>query len=352
MSEVDRRNFLKGAGLATAAAAAPTQGMAAIARPPKEMPPQAVGMLYDSTLCIGCKACMSACKTANNMPPKFPPICGAGTRIPGTPRTICPATRSTSSRSIATARRSTRTTRSTASPSSSGIACIASTRPASRSARSARCARTRRPASSPTTPTPASAAATASTAARSACRNSTSTIPSRKIAKCQFCSHLQKEGKIPACCDVCPTGASLFGSVKDLDKEIERRQRRAGRARPTRSRAASSATIARPTSAAHSTYVKEVYGDTRRGGTQVRYLAGVPFDKLGLPNVGPQSPRLARRRHAGHALPLADRAGRRLRGVCVPRPSQRADKNRRRRRAEVLKGVDRERRHASAKEAW
>ena len=47
--------------------------------------------------------------------------------------------------------------------------------------------------------------------------------PLGKIAKCQFCSHLQKEGKIPACCDVCPTGASLFGSVKDLDKEIERR---------------------------------------------------------------------------------------------------------------------------------
>lgn len=72
MSEVDRRDFLKGAGFATAVAAVPTQACAAIPRPPKEMPTEAVGMLYDSTLCIGCKACMSACKVANHMPPDIP----------------------------------------------------------------------------------------------------------------------------------------------------------------------------------------------------------------------------------------------------------------------------------------
>ena len=35
------------------------------------MPPEALGLLYDSTLCIGCKACMAACKEANGMPPEF-----------------------------------------------------------------------------------------------------------------------------------------------------------------------------------------------------------------------------------------------------------------------------------------
>ncbi len=29
-------------------------------------------MLYDSTLCIGCKACVAACKAANDMPPDIP----------------------------------------------------------------------------------------------------------------------------------------------------------------------------------------------------------------------------------------------------------------------------------------
>lgn len=66
---IQRRDFLKGAvaagtGAALAAAPAPAEA----AREPKPMPPQAVGMLYDSTLCVGCKACVSACKQANNLP--------------------------------------------------------------------------------------------------------------------------------------------------------------------------------------------------------------------------------------------------------------------------------------------
>ena len=30
-------------------------------------------------------------------------------------------------------------------------------------------------------------------------------------------------------------------------------------------------------------YVEQVYGEKELGGTQVRYLSGVPFDKFGLP---------------------------------------------------------------------
>ena len=103
--------------------------------------------------------------------------------------------------------------------------------------------------------------------------------PFGKIAKCQFCSHLQKQGKIPACCDVCPTGASLFGTVKELEQEIERRlaaapgsayavPARQARRRSSAQRGDDSA----PTS-------KAVYGEHEAGGTQVRYLAGVPFPK-------------------------------------------------------------------------
>ena len=44
-----------------------------------------------------------------------------------------------------------------------------------------------------------------------------------KIAKCQFCRHLQAKGGMPACADVCPTGATLFGLVKDLEQEATRR---------------------------------------------------------------------------------------------------------------------------------
>ena len=136
--------------------------------------------------------------------------------------------------------------------------------------------------------------------------------PLGKIAKCQFCIHLQKKGQLPACCDVCPTGASLFGPVKELEKEIERRLTAAPgtphefpRGKIGENRPPNAATIPH--------YVKGVYGEHEAGGTQVRYLAGIPFPKLGLPTVWAAVPRLARRRHAAHALSLADRAGRRLR---------------------------------------
>ena len=61
-----RRDFLKaslGGGAALLGAGA------AEARGNLEPAEEAVGMLYDSTLCIGCKACVSKCKEVNGMPP-------------------------------------------------------------------------------------------------------------------------------------------------------------------------------------------------------------------------------------------------------------------------------------------
>lgn len=42
--------------------------------------------------------------------------------------------------------------------------------------------------------------------------------------------------------------------------------------------------------AAIALYQKHVYGQTEVGGTQVRYLSAVPFEKLGLPELGPEAP--------------------------------------------------------------
>jgi len=74
MKKVDRRQFLRGAvatGMA-GAAAAPRSAEAFTPRAPLPLPPKAVGILYDSTLCIGCKACVDACKSANDMPNEIP----------------------------------------------------------------------------------------------------------------------------------------------------------------------------------------------------------------------------------------------------------------------------------------
>lgn len=61
---ISRRGALKVAafGAATAAGARKAE-----AREKKEAPADATGMLYDATLCIGCKACMSACRDANDL---------------------------------------------------------------------------------------------------------------------------------------------------------------------------------------------------------------------------------------------------------------------------------------------
>jgi Fe-S-cluster-containing dehydrogenase component len=87
-----------------------------------------------------------------------------------------------------------------------------------------------------------------------------------KISKCELCSHRLAQGKEPACVEVCPRQAVIYGTRAELLEEAHRRLE----AHPDR-------------------YVPKVYGETDAGGTQVLYLSHVPFDKIGLPDIGPRS---------------------------------------------------------------
>ena len=64
---MNRRDFLKtaavGSGILLTSTVTPAN-----ASMPKELPPEAVGILYDATLCIGCKACEQACAERNKLP--------------------------------------------------------------------------------------------------------------------------------------------------------------------------------------------------------------------------------------------------------------------------------------------
>ncbi len=62
---ISRRSLLKGAVAVGATTAVVGR---AEAREKKEVEAEAVGMLYDSTLCIGCRACVTKCKEANRLP--------------------------------------------------------------------------------------------------------------------------------------------------------------------------------------------------------------------------------------------------------------------------------------------
>ena len=65
---MDRRSFFRAAGAAAATATGAAVTGPAQARGNKQLSPDAVGLLFDSTLCVGCKACVAACKQANGMP--------------------------------------------------------------------------------------------------------------------------------------------------------------------------------------------------------------------------------------------------------------------------------------------
>jgi len=84
-----------------------------------------------------------------------------------------------------------------------------------------------------------------------------------RIVKCELCNHRLAKGQEPACTEVCPRKAVIFGTRADLLKEAKRRLA----AEPDR-------------------YVHKIFGETDGGGTQVLYLSHLPFDKLGFPALG------------------------------------------------------------------
>lgn len=108
-----------------------------------------------------------------------------------------------------------------------------------------------------------------------------------RIVKCELCNHRLAKGQEPACTEVCPRHAVIFGKRADLLEEAQRR-----------------------IAASPGRYVDKIYGETDGGGTQVLYLSHVPFERLGFPDLGDQpAPQLARSvQHGvyrGFAAPLA-----------------------------------------------
>ena len=80
-----------------------------------------------------------------------------------------------------------------------------------------------------------------------------------EIMKCDFCKELLAESKPTECARVCPTGAIVFGKREEMLKEAKRR-----------------------IDAEPDKYINHIYGEKEAGGTSVLYLSSVPFEKLGL----------------------------------------------------------------------
>jgi len=80
-----------------------------------------------------------------------------------------------------------------------------------------------------------------------------------RIMKCSMCYERLQEGKKPACVDACPTDTLMFGSKREL-MEVARHR-----------------VYSHPDK-----YVHQIYGEHEAGGSGWLYLSSVPFDQIGF----------------------------------------------------------------------
>src|SRR5512132_788326 len=255
---LDRRQFLRVVGFGSAATAAVALPAAAIEHPAHpEAPPDAVGMLYDNTICTGCKACMPACNEANGLPPD--------TALSGglwdTPLDLNEKTKNI--------------IKLYQDPHGTGPAFV-----------KRQCMHCLDPACVARCPFGALeknkwGAVPWDSSRCIGCRYCEVACPfevpkfewdrwNPRIVKCEFCfdQRLEKNQQ-PACTAVCPTGAVIFGKREDLLAKAKER-----------------------IAVTPGKYFEDrVYGEHEAGGTQVLYLShsSVPFDKIGLPKLGSTS---------------------------------------------------------------
>ncbi len=81
-----------------------------------------------------------------------------------------------------------------------------------------------------------------------------------RISKCNFCAARLAKGQINACAEACPTGATIAGERDELLREARAR-----------------------IAADPEKYVPKIYGEQEAGGTSVLFLSPIPFEQLELP---------------------------------------------------------------------
>lgn len=282
---MDRRHFFKASLAGSAALAAGAASCPAGARETRTIAPEALGLLYDATLCIGCKACVAACKEANNMPPEFQadseqPYWDMPLDISGKTLTVIKVYRNGSM--------------DKKDEEQNGYAFIKKS-----------CMHCVDPSCVSACPVsamnkdPENGLVSYDKTACIGCRYCVAACPFGvprftydqtfpQISKCQLCRHRWQDGKYSACAEVCPTGATLYGKVTDLKQEAARRRGLKPGTPTTFPRGRLGGPEQRyPGVAAR--YVDHLYGEKEFGGTQMLMLSGVPFDKLGYPDLPPQS---------------------------------------------------------------
>ena len=244
---MDRRSFLKlsGAGLGTAFLGAKQADPAQASRAHHN----GVAMLYDSTKCIGCRACQNACKEWNGNPPEA----GAGglydtpVGLSADTWTLIQLAKPKGSDEWAFLKRQCMHCLHPACVSACPVGALQQTEQGAVVYDPDRCIGCRY--------------------CMVACPFGVPKFEWEEslpyIRKCTFCIDRLEDGLEPACAAACPVGALVFGERDSLIAEGENRIQNS----PDK-------------------YVNHVYGKEELGGTSMLYLSHIPFEELGLPTLG------------------------------------------------------------------
>lgn len=248
---ISRRDFLKVAGLAVGCALAGPQS--AEASPSGKDAKDHVAMLYDATICVGCNACTMACRQWNGTAPETDArqVYDAPTELSADTYTLIQLYQGENGESFVKRQ------------------CMHCVDPACVSGCPVQALQ--KTADGPVVYDPERCIG---------CRYCQYVCPFHVprfewdvarfpvVAKCHFCYESRIKTGIggPACADRCPTGALIWGKRGDLLAEAHKRIE----AEPGR-------------------FVNHVYGEDDAGGTSVLYLSGIPFENLGLEDLGTRS---------------------------------------------------------------
>jgi len=260
MAQPNRRQFLKIMGATGAALLAGRQARAS-EHPSAEASGETIGMLYDATKCVGCKACMSACKRVNG---DYGSLAYERATFDSDGLWDAPQDLSGSTRTLIKLFKASEKEWSYIKYS---------------------CMHCQKPSCVSVCPV---SAMTRDKIAGTVDYNKDACIGCRycqiacafnipkfqwdkaipQIVKCDMCknTNLVKKG-ITGCAEACPAGAITFGKRKDLLAEAKRRLAE----QPGK-------------------YLNHIYGEKEVGGTNHLYLAAMQFNKLGLPVLKNDAP--------------------------------------------------------------
>lgn len=237
---ISRRDFLKITGTSLGALALPSSPV--ILQKPKALAEDSASMLYDSTMCVGCRACQTACKRRAGLPHEIDSsgLYEAPVDLTSKTWTLIQLYQDDSAESFV---------------KHQCMHCI-------------------EPACVAVCPVGAlekleSGPVIYHKERCIGCRYCMAACPFHipktewekplpYIQKCDFCVERQANGEQPACSEACPTGALIYGSRKVMLDTAKARLNGGD-------------------------YLQHVYGEKEAGGTSMLYISNVDFQKLGFP---------------------------------------------------------------------